>query len=159
MPRSLSDDYHRSATALAPADVPLTALEITHLDLNTPIRVVNNTENITIEGNEYIALRFDAVFADDQQGQVPRAQIRIDNVGRALTEPLDRIGGGAGAAIRAMQVMRDADPKVIEWEVTMDLAGVTVNQLEVTATLGFDPLLSRAAVTLRHDPQNSPGLF
>ena len=36
---------------------------------------------------------------------------------------------------------------------------MTVDQERVTARLGFDPLLGNAAVTLRHDPETSPGLF
>ena len=39
------------------------------------------------------------------------------------------------------------------------MAAMTVDQERVTARLGFDPLLGRNAVTLRHDPQTSPGLF
>lgn len=158
MPRSLSPDFHRAATALAPGDHPLVALEITHPNLTEPIRVVNDNADQAIEGNLYRALRFDAVLADDRQGQAPRAQLIIDNVGRALTEPLDRIGGGAGASIRMIQVMRST-PADIEFEITMDLSQVEVTQLQVSATLGFDPVLSRAAVNVRHDLENSPALF
>ena len=64
----------------------LTALEIRHPAVAQQVRVVNDTEDRTIEGNRYVALRFDA-------------------------------------------------------------------------RLGFDPLLGRAAVVMRHDPQTSPGLF
>ena len=95
---------------------------------------------------------------DDVEGQAPQAELAIDNVGRALTQWVEAAGGGAGATVRVMQVLDIAAPEV-EWELTMDVAGVQVDAERVTARLGFDPLLGRAAVVMRHDPQTSPGLF
>ena len=142
----------------APADRLLTALEISHPAIAQPVRVINDTIGRAIEGNDYVALRFDARLADDIAGQAPQAELAIDNVGRALTQWIEATGGGAGASVRVMQVL-DIDDPPVEWEVTLDVAGMAVDQERVTARLGFDPLLGRAAVTLRHDPQTSPGLF
>ena len=150
--------YARTIRESAPERRLLTALEIRHPAVAAPVRVVNDTEERTIEGNRYVALRFDARLADDVEGQAPQAELAIDNVGRALTQWLEAAGGGAGATVRVLQVLDIPDPPV-EWELTMDMAGVQVDAERVTARLGFDPLLGRAAVTLRHDPQTSPGLF
>ena len=150
--------YERNLRESAPADRLLIALEIVHPAVAQPVRVVNDTEGRTIEGNAYVALRFDARLADDIAGQAPQAELAIDNVGRALTQWIEATGGGVGATVRVMLVLSLPDPPV-EWEVTLDVAQMTVDQERVTARLGFDPLLGRNAVTLRHDPQTSPGLF
>ena len=150
--------YRRALREAAPADRLLTALEISHPAIAQPVRVINDTQGRAIEGNDYVALRFDARLADDIAGQAPQAELAIDNVGRALTQWIEATGGGAGASVRVMQVL-DIDDPPVEWEVTLDVAGMAVDQERVTARLGFDPLLGRAAVTLRHDPQTSPGLF
>ena len=150
--------YERSLRASAPADRLLTALEIVHPAVARPVRVVNDTVGRTIEGNDYVALRFDARLADDIAGQAPQAELAIDNVGRALTQWIEATGGGIGATVRVLQVLAVPDPPV-EWEATLDVAAMTVDQERVSARLGFDPLLGRAAVALRHDPQTSPGLF
>ena len=150
--------YARTIRESAPERRLLTALEIRHPAVAAPVRVVNDTEKRTIEGNRYVALRFDARLADDVEGQAPQAELAIDNVGRALTQWLEAAQGGTGATVRVLQVLDIPDPP-IEWELTMDMAGVQVDAERVTARLGFDPLLGRAAVTLRHDPQTSPGLF
>ena len=150
--------YARTIRDSAPERRLLTALEIRHPAVAQPVRVVNDTAERTIEGNRYIALRFDARLADDVEGQAPQAELAIDNVGRSLTQWVEAAQGGAGATVRVLQVL-DIDDPPVEWELTMDLAGVQVDAERVTARLGFDPLLGRAAVTLRHDPQTSPGLF
>ncbi len=153
-----AEQYARTIRESAPERRLLTALEIRHPAVADPVRVVNDTEDRTIEGNRYVALRFDARLADDVEGQAPQAELAIDNVGRDLTQWLEAAGGGTGATVRVLQVL-DIDDPPVEWELTMDLAGVAVDAERVTARLGFDPLLGRAAVTLRHDPQTSPGLF
>ena len=153
-----SEQFARTLRESAPERRLLTALEIRHPAVAQPVRVVNDTEDRTIEGSRYVALRFDARLADDVEGQAPQAELAIDNVGRALTQWVEAAGGGAGATVRVMQVLDIADPEV-EWELTMDVAGVQVDAERLTARLGFDPLLGRAAVVMRHDPQTSPGLF
>ena len=150
--------FAHSLRASAPGDALLTALEIEHPAAAQPVRVVNDTHNRRIEGADYVALRFDAKLADDIGGQVPQAELGIDNVGRELTQWIEATGGGVGATVRVMLVLDIEDPPV-EWEVTLDVASMAVDQERVTARLGFDPLLGRAAVALRHDPQTSPGLF
>ena len=153
-----AEQYARTIRESAPERRLLTALEIRHAAVAAPVRVVNDTEERTIEGNRYVALRFDARLADDVEGQAPQAELAIDNVGRDLTQWLEAAQGGTGATVRVLQVL-DIDDPPVEWELTMDVAGVAVDAERVTARLGFDPLLGRAAVTLRHDPQTSPGLF
>ena len=144
--------------ASSPLDRVLTALEIRHPAIVEPVRVVNDTEDRTIDGERYVALRFGARFAGDVEGRAPRAELAIDNVGRELTQWIEAAQGGVGATVRIMQVLADK-PATPEWEMTMDVAHIRLDQERIVARLGFDPLLGRAAVTLRHDPQTSPGLF
>ncbi len=153
-----AEQYARTIRESAPEHRLLTALEIRHPAVAAPVRVINDSEERRIEGSRYIALRFDARLADDVEGQAPQAELAIDNVGRDLTQWIEAAGGGTGATVRVMQVLDIPDPEV-EWELTMDVAGMQLDAERVTARLGFDPLLGRAAVTLRHDPQTSPGLF
>ncbi len=150
--------YDRALRASSPLDRVLTALEIRHPAIVEPVRVVNHTEDLTIDGERYVALRFGARFADDVEGRVPRAELVIDNIGRELTQWIEAAQGGVGATVRIMQVLADK-PTTPEWEMTTDIAHIRLDQERVVARLGFDPLLGRAAVTLRHDPQTSPGLF
>ena len=150
--------FKRWQREAAPVDRVVTALEIRHPAVPVPVRVVNDTVNRRIEGHEYIALRFDARLADDIAGQAPQAELSIDNIGRELTQWIEAAGGGIGATVRVMLVLAVPNPPV-EWELTLDVAGIGVDQERVTARLGFDPLLGGAAVRLRHDPQTSPGLF
>ncbi len=149
--------WSRALRASAPDAAVLTALEVSHPDLAAPVRVVNDSRDHTLGGEAYTALRFEARLTDDTEGRAPRAELSIDNVGRDLMQWIEAAGGGVGATVRAMQFL--AGESAPDWEMTLDVASVRADQERVTVQLGFDPLLGRSAVALRHDPQTSPGLF
>ncbi len=149
--------YALAQRAASPRDVVVACLEIRHPLLVDALRVVNDAVDLEIDGRRYAALRFGARLADDVEGRQPAAELWIDNVGRDLTQWIEAAGGGAGATVRVMQCVRAT--RSIEWEVTLDVLHVRVDQERVTVRLGFDPLLDRPAVLMRHDPQTSPGLF
>lgn len=158
MPRPYSANFKEMVNSTGAAEAPLLLLEIAHVDLLEPIRVVNDTQDLLHNGNTFVALQFRATLPDDLEEGEPRATLAVDNVGRELTEWLELSGGGRGATVRMLQVLRSA-PNTIEWEVTLDLADVRVNLLDVTGTLSFDSLINLPAIALTYRPDVAPGIF
>ena len=152
---STSDKFDQASRAGTPEAVTVTALEIRHPDIAAPARAVNDTAQHTIDGVIFPPARFSARLADDADGQAPRAELAIDNVGDVLTQWIELSDGGNGAVVKLMQVV-DGE---VEWSVELDVVGMRVSTQSVTARLGFDPMLHRPAVQIRHDPDHSPGLF
>jgi hypothetical protein len=137
---------------------PVYLLEITHAQLAQPIRVVNDTQDITSNGNTFIAMAFRVSLPDNFAQQMPRARLSIDNIGRELTQWLEASNGGAGATVRIMQVMRDA-PNVIEADFTLDLLNVSQNMMEVSGELGYEDTLNRPGMVATYRPENTPSIF
>lgn len=141
------------------ADEPfLVLLEITHPELEVPVRVVNDTQNITVQGNEFIACPFEITLPDDVDQQTPKAKLSVDNIGRELTQWLEYSRGGKGAKCRIMQVMR-SEPDIIEYDITLDMSGLSIDNLAVSAELGFQSTLMQPAVAVRYDPFTAPGMW
>lgn len=152
--------FRRAQAELAPSERVVTALEVRHPDIEDPVRIVHDTEPLTLDGESFIPLAFRARLAADVEGRVPAAELVMDNVGRSLMRWVDAAQGGAGATVRVMQALVPAaGAATVEWEVTMDVLGVRSDQRHVTVRLGYDPLLGRPAVVPRYDPQTAPGLF
>ena len=158
MARAYSAEYKSTLASTAAPEAPIILLEIDHPDLITPIRVVNDTQNITSGGVEFIACPFRGVFPDDFENQIPTAQLAVDNVGKELMYWIETSGGGIGATARFIQVMRSR-PNQIEWEITMDLTNVKATMAEVSANLGYANIFTRPAIAMRFDPFTTPGIF
>jgi len=158
MARTYSAQYKSTLAKVSAEETPLILLQIDHPDLTSPIRVVNDTENITSNGQEYIAFPFSVVLPDDYENKLPRARIAISNVGRDLMFWLETTDGGIGSTATFRQLMRSR-PNQVEWEITMSLFNITATNLEVTAELGFENLFAKPAISLSYRPETAAGLF
>lgn len=158
MPRAYSSEFKSTLAAVSAPESPLVLLEIHHADLTEPVRVVSDTQDITCAGYLYVACPFRCTLPDDFENQIPKAQLSVDNIGRELMYWIESSGGGEGATVRFMQVMRSR-PDLIEWEITMNLTNVSATMAEVSGELGYANVFGRPAISLRYDPITAPGCF
>lgn len=157
MTRAYSAEFKSTLAATSAPEAPLVLLELHHEGLPDPVRVVNDSLDITCNGHLYSACGFRCSLPDDFENQIPKAQLSVDNIGKELTQWIESSGGGRGATVRFMQVMRSR-PNLIEWETTMDLKNVSVTTPEVSGELGYENVFGRPAISLRYDPVTAPGL-
>lgn len=158
MPSPFSTGYQAHLQGVNRDDPEVILLEITHPELAQPIRVCNDTQDLTSGGNLYVAAPFTFQFPDDRPGQPPRARLVFDNVGRDLMSWLEQPGAGQGAQLRARLVRRSL-PNNIELDITVGLQSIDCDMAVVQAELGYDHLLDRPAIGLRYDPLTAPGVF
>jgi len=158
MARAYSSQYKSTLASVSAEEAPLILLEISHADLTDPVRVVNDSQDLTSNGKLYIACPFRLVPPDDFEDQLPKAKLSVDNVGRDLMYWIESSNGGQNSTVKFMQAMRSR-PDLVEWEITMNLYNVKVNQQTVSAELGFENLFSKPAISTQYRPDNSSGLF
>ncbi|WMJ69977.1 DUF1833 family protein [Stenotrophomonas sp. 24(2023)] len=150
--------FNERRQRLADTQGPLMLLEVSAPSMPDVLRIVNDTVNWTSNGLAFIAAPFGFQLPDDVTGQAPRAQLVIDNVGRALTEDLERLMPGEMLTARLMITDR-ADPDVIEAEYDLPMTQVSVNTRTVSAQCGVDFLMRQQAVLLHANPFTLPGIF
>lgn len=150
--------HFRERTAAAGGEEPLYLLEITHAQLSEPIRVVRDTEDLVSNGELFQKCWFEVVWPEDVENRSPRAPLRVDNVGKELTEWLDASAGGRGAQVQVMLVMRDT-PDVIEDEALCDLLRVRQDGAFVLGEIGYEDVMNLPGLGVTHRPDVSPGLF
>lgn len=136
----------------------LDLLTITGGGIVVPVRLVNDTRDVTSGGELFLACQFEVILPKDAAKEVPRAQLRIDNVGREIGQELEALEPGAELTARIQRVFR-ATPNVIEYEFTAPLSGIRANVFTVSAAMGPTDLMRRPAVAIRYDPFTAPGLF
>lgn len=158
MSREYSSQFKSTLAKVSAEEAPLVLLEINHAALSSPVRVVNDMQDLTSNGNLFIACPFRYVLPDDFENQLPKARLAVDNIGRDLMYWIETSAGGNGSTVKMMQVMRSR-PDTIEWSISMNLYNVQVTMREVSAELGFENLFAKPAVALQYRPDNTPGIF
>lgn len=133
-------------------------LEITAPSFSGPLRAVNDTQNWTSQGVEYIGVPFGFKLPDDVAGQPARAVLEIGNVGTGMTDELERLLPNETVLARIM-VSDRADPNVIERTFYLPMTNVSVTPTAVTAQCGVDFLTRQQSVRLRFTPFLTPGAF
>ena len=136
----------------------LELLLIEHASWTDPVRVVNDTRDWVIGGQTWIALPFRVRLPNQVQGESPRAQLQIDNVGRELTAAIEALPVGS-TLLATLRIVSRATPSVVDCEFISLLGGISITPTAVTCTMGPDDTLRQSAVRVRFDPANAPGLF
>jgi hypothetical protein len=138
------------------AEVWLALLEITHPQLTTPIRVVNNTEDVVSNGVTYLKTAFRIKLPDDSDA-LPSVQIEIDNVDRAVTDAARSINSPPTVTLL---VVLASTPDVYEaGPFTFTMTDVNYSAETINGTMIFEDILNEPFPGESFDPARFPGLF
>ena len=163
MSHDYSSDWHEVITSLAPCEHPFILLKIEHA-LATPLRLINDTQDILFQNERYIAVGFKCTWVDDVEGQLPKASLQIDNTTNLFSRLFEQTAGMRGMKVRMMEILR-SNPDLVEREIQLDVNTVSMNTQVVQLGLGFDDTLNRTALNqLYRQPKvggskGYPGLF
>ena len=116
MSRTISTTARTAINNPQTSEVFLVLLEISHSSLASPIRAVNNWEDITSNEDLYTATAFNFTPPSQEDGVIGSSQLVIDNVDRSIVMAIRAINSPAD--ITASIILADT-PDVIEagpWE-------------------------------------------
>lgn len=112
----------------------LALLTIEHAALATPIRVVNNWEDITSNGESYTAFPFDIVLPGSEAASATTAQLEIDNVSTEIIAAVRSASGDPPTV--TILVVKLSDPDTVEITYpALQMRNVRADAGKVTAEL------------------------
>ena len=139
------------------AEIFLVLLTMEHPDLAQPIRVVHNQQDIDSRGNTYTRFAFLPKFPDNIEGQVPRAELVIDNVSLEIVREIRQL---RTAPTVKLEVIRAAAPDTVEMSLPeFYLRNVTWDAETIRGTLSLDNVVQERFPALAFTPAHFPGLF
>jgi hypothetical protein len=154
--RSLTTTATTSIHAQETGEVWLVLLTIAHSTLATPIRVVNNNEDITSRGNLYQAFPFEIVMPGQDPDSLPKAMLRFDNVDRTAIATVRSIDSAPTVTI---EVILASQPDTVEISFpNLTLRNVKYDASVIEGELLFENLFSEP-ITYSMTPSRFPGLF
>jgi len=153
-----TENFKETVNAVNAIEVPLALLEINHPGLTSPVRVVNDNDDLTHNGNLFQAFGFEIDKPNQPESGQPEAKIVMDNVGKDLMEWLEVSSGGSGATATIKQVLRST-PNVVEYEIQMVLTNITATTSKITARLSFPDVYNRNGMPTTYNKSTAIGLF
>jgi hypothetical protein len=157
MSHTLSATAKAAVFAQETSEVILAILTIDHSSMATPIRVVNDYNNIVSQGETYLGFPFDITFPDDSESQLPSAKLTIDNVDRQIVEAIRTL---TGPATMSLSLILQSTPDTIErGPYELQMRNVEYDAMTVSADLLNDDIFNEPYPGHAYTPANFPGLF
>lgn len=131
-------------------------IEIRHPSIATPIRLCDNTEDLTSNGDVFTGYPFElTLFQED--GQTPRANLRVQNVDRRIGDAVKQLTNRPTMDI-AVVVADSPDDFEFDW-IQTELASVNGNVIAVTGEITGVDYTSEPWPYLRATQDALPGLY
>lgn len=157
MTRALSSKALASMMAEQTDAVWLILLTIDHDDLDAPIRVVNNSEDIVSNAETFIAFPFALTLPEDAADRLPQVKLTIDVVDQRIIEAVRTLTSPPEVTV---QVVLAEQPDVIELEIAdLTLRDVDYDDATLTGTLMWEDILSQSYPAPQYLPGTAAGLF
>lgn len=134
----------------------LPLLTIEHAEMTTT-RLVNNTVDVTSRSNTYSAVPFNMNIPAQSEGELPRVDLVIDNIGLDLMEAIRSITGQPTITLEF--VMSNALDTVEVGPFVFSLKNIEYNQFQIRGQCGLEPLLTEPFSDNKFTPIDFPGLF
>lgn len=158
MPRTLSSTARRALFAQETGEVFLLLLTISHPSLAQPIRVVNNSEDVTSGGWVYQRFPFELALPPETEDAPPTVQLRIANADRQIVQAVRSLSGAAMTV--DLSVVLASSPDTVEaGPYRFTLRDVSYNAAIVEGTLRFEDVLNEPFPADSFTPARFPGMF
>ncbi len=122
------------------------------------MRICNAVEDMVSQGVPYIGIPFRFTLPEDVEGTHPQLRLQLDNVGRGITDELERLQPGSVTMAKLIVVDR-AEPDVHAHAYFLPLTNVSVTPTVATATASADFWMRQSACKQIADPHHLPGIF
>ena len=158
MPRQLSLSAVQSLLAQETEKVWLVCLTIDHADLTSPIRLVNDKQDLTRTAGTFTAFPFQVTLPSEDEQETPRATLTIDNVDRTVIQALRSITSAPDITIEV--VLQDSPNTVEAGPFEFQLHSITYDAQAIRGDLGYQSdFLNEGFPKLAFTPNTAQGLF
>lgn len=160
MPRSTSMAFVAAAAAQQTSEALLALVTISHPSIiGGPLRLVQDMQDLTSNGNLYTAFPFSVQLPDDSDDGVAQVKLTIDNVDQSIMVALRGLAPTEPPTVQVDLVL-SSQPNVVEASFpNMTLRNVTGDALTIEGELRMDEEDLSTFPQDSFTPQNFPGMF
>jgi hypothetical protein len=154
--RPFSASLQRVLNAQYSDEAYLVLAELTHEDIGSPIRVANNTADVTSNGNTFTGFPFEITLPGDEEG-APKATLSINNIDRSLGFIIRSLN--SPVRVRLMVVLA-SDPDTVWLDFKhFWLRNIKYNALSITGDVDSWDFATEPWPNRRASADRAPALF
>lgn len=159
MSRSFSAAMKADLMASETDEALIILLVIDHSTFDEPIRVCSDGQNVTSNGDEYVAYPFDLLLPDDGEKAAPRARLKIDAVNQIITTAI-RTASNLEPPDVSIYMIRASDPDTLEMSIeNFKLINVRYNATYAEGDLSVEDFTAEPFPEGSFNPAYFPGMF
>lgn len=157
MSRTLSTAALEAIYSQETNQVFLVLLEIDHADMTTPIRVVNNHQAISSNGQTYVPYAFEFDPPDEREDVTTNAELIIDNIDRSIVALIRSLT--TAPTVTVSIVLADSPDTIEAGPLEFKLKNVSYNVETVSGDLVYNDIDTINIPGDVFNPEDFGGLF
>lgn len=155
--RNTSTDFREAVYGQQTSEAFIVLIDIDHADLSEPIRICNAGENITSNGNLYLALPFELSLPDEPSTGVTVGKIAIDNIGQEVIDDIRSISTAPSVEI---SIILASAPDTVEVSFSgFEMTNINYDLYVISADIGIETFMGEPYPGDAFIPSMFPGLF
>lgn len=160
MSRTLSSLMQTMVRAQQTKQVLVARIAISHASiLGGPIRLVQDMQNLTSNGNVYTAFPFHLTLPEDDNQGVPQVTLQIDNVSQEILATIKALPPNRPPTV-SIDLVVASQPDIVEFSLPdLTLRDVSADLLVIEGSLRGDEEDLNEFPKDSFTPQTAPGLF
>ena len=124
---------------------------------NNSFYFVNNTEDITSNGQVFTAFPFQFTLPNDTSDGIPELQITLSNIGLELIDDLSETISGITSRV---DLIFASNPDLFELSITdLEVKNISYDNQQIVLFIGYDDILNTSIPSDTYNPKNFPGVF
>jgi hypothetical protein len=157
MANDLSDELKQQLYGQVSDDPFLALFTLTHPNFTAPFRFVNNADDITSNGLDFISYPVKVVLPPDDNESARQVKIQFDNVSLDLITELRKITTPITCKV---EMVLASNPDFVQYSLEdLKLKNIQYNASNISATLVMDDFLGVELTSEKYNPSNFPGIF
>jgi len=156
---AVSATFTAAATAQNTSEILLHFIEIAHDDLVTPLRFVNNKEDVVRDGNTYSGYNFEVSMPEDTPDSTPVCNVTIGNIDRQVLEAVESLSGMSEITVTLWEALQGTPDTTERGPYEFKLYDIDYDRRAVVGRMSYEDFLNDRYPADRMSPSNVPGLF
>lgn len=152
-----SDSFKINVNRNSSVEKVLSLVRVTHPSLSAPICLINDSDGIVFQDEEYIPFPMRITVNDQTEGELPSSTIDIPNMAKQITKAIDEALGVYGGLVEIIITRRSSLIK--EYSIKFNINSVSIDSRKISFNIAIQNILFKESIRWKFDQDHAMSLF